>query len=371
MASTGHFIDVSGSPQERGRQHGEALRGVIADHKRRWAEHVGRQTGLKLADFIDRHLSATDYLRTAERHVPDLVREVHGIAEGASLTFDEAFSLQLMDEEWLFIESMRGQHHCSSLATSDPQRQVAFAAQTMDLPSWMNGSQAILRQHDPVSGRAWLMLTSAGMIALNGMNNAGFAVVVNTLSDLPSSHDGLPVAFVTRGLLDCTSVADARRFLHGIRHAAGQNYILCDLQCTEDYECGAEGVRRFLPAASSGGCVWHTNHVMAGQGEGGDLLAATGGRENSHARMAALDEAFGKTGGATGIAAAKSVLEGRAHAEFPVNRPLDSQDETHGFTFATVIWELAPELRGHAVLGPREAGAFQNFALPPQSAEAA
>lgn len=365
------LLEVSGTPHQRGRQHGEALRGVIADHKRRWTDHIGRQTGLALADFIDRHLSATDYLRTAERQVPHLVDEVRGIGEGANLSFAEAFSLQLMDEEWLFIESTRGQHHCSSLATSDQRRNMAFAAQTMDLPAWMNGSQAILRQRDPASGREWLLLTSAGMIALNGMNNAGFAVVVNTLSDLPAARDGLPVAFVTRGLLDCNSVAEARRFLHGIPHAAGQNYILCDLQYTEDYECGADGVRRFLPAASSGSCAWHTNHALAGHAGSADLLAATGGRENSRVRMATLDQAFAATGGPEDIAAAKAVLQGRADAMCPVNRPLDGHDDGQGFTFATVIWELAPELRGHVVPGPRETGPFRTIALAPPRTKAA
>src|SRR5438034_663001 len=81
------------------------------------------------------------------------------------------------------------------------ERGGALLAQNMDLPEVMDGGQTILRSTAP-DGTRTVVLTAAGMIGLTGCSSAGVGVCVNTLSMLNHSPDGLPVAFVVRGLLE-------------------------------------------------------------------------------------------------------------------------------------------------------------------------
>ena len=359
-----HVLHVSGNSRERGRQYGEGLRAAILQRDARWKEHIGIFSGIDPNEFIAAHLAGTNYLPAVERWTPGLLDEVRGMAEGAGLSFEHAFAAQLMDEEWLYWEAFRGRHHCSSLASAAPTVDFALAAQNMDLPAWMNGSQTILHLEDPATGLESIVLTVAGMIGLCGMNNAGLAVVVNTLSELPSATDGLPVAFVSRGLLSHKSLADARRFLYEVNHAAGQNYILAGRLSVEDHECSAEGKNRFRPTQAVGEAVWHTNHSLAG----GHVvhtqeLAATGGSANSHARMDTMNARLGATGGAWDMATAISALCNRDHADYPISRRFEGGVSDHGFTFASVIWELAPALRAHVAAGPPHDTAYQTFGI--------
>lgn len=357
-----HTVRVSGAPRERGRQYGEALRSAIHERDARWKEHLATHSGIAPEDFIAAHLASSHYLPAVAAWTPDLLEEVDGLAEGANLSFEHAFAAQLMDEEWLFWEEFRGRHHCSSLGTSAPGRGFAVAAQNMDLPEWMNGSQTVLMWKDPDSGIESIMLTSAGMIGLTGMNSAGLAVAVNTLSQLPSSNRGLPVAFVTRGLLAKRDVEAARALVSAVPHAAGQNYILTGVDSCEDHECSAEGTTRFQPPQAAPGAVWHTNHPLAGGHiVHSEELAATGGPANSHVRMDALNARMGPTGGAFDMTVVKTALASQDSPDYPISRPFSASTGDHGFTFASVIWELAPERRAHVAPGPPHATAYQTF----------
>lgn len=344
-----HTLQIGGSARQRGQQYGEGLRAAILERDSAWKAHIGRHSPIAPDEFIARHLQSTDYLAAARRWTPDLVEEVEGIAEASGLSFAHVFAAQLMDEEWLFWETLEKPHHCSSLGMAAAG--FALAAQNMDLPCWMNGSQTLLHVTDE-TGLESLVLTAAGMIGLCGMNSAGVGVAVNTLSELPAAKDGLPVAFVSRGLLQRPNLAAARDFLLAVPHAAGQNYVLADRQTVEDYECSAEGKSRFIPRAARGQACWHTNHPLAG----GHVVhtqdvEATGGVANSKARMRTLDDRFGAKGGAWSIEAAQAALRSRDDGRYPVSRSFEAHSH-QGFTFASVIWELAPQLRAHVAPGP-------------------
>ena len=249
-------VDCPGEARERGRAHGEALRGVIADKVERWRAAIGESYGLDATTFLPRFLAETDFRGAIAAHAPDLAEEVAGIAEGAALQEETAYALQLMDEEWWWGKSANA--HCSSLAVRPVDGMPTLVAQTMDLPRWHDGAQALLRLSDP-DGAETLVFTSAGMIGLMGVSGRGMGICVNTLSQLAVSPRGLPVAFVMRGALAAGSVAGAARFLGKVPHASGQNYQLGDRGEARTFECCAAGV---VEVAFSGGCSPHTNHPL-------------------------------------------------------------------------------------------------------------
>src|SRR3712207_3437122 len=72
---------------------------------------------------------------------------------------------------------------------------------------------------DPPDGPSLLVLSSAGLIGLTGVNSAGMAICVNTLLMLRPNPDGLPVAAVMRHALAQRSVAEAQAVLETVPHA--------------------------------------------------------------------------------------------------------------------------------------------------------
>jgi isopenicillin-N N-acyltransferase like protein len=277
------IVDVSGSGRDRGRAHGESLRDRIADALERWDAEVGERMGIPATRHVDGLLGATRFLPAIESATPDLLEEVRGIAEGAGVSFERILAYNLMDEEWWYSQARGHRHACSLVAVAGCDGRPAILAQNMDLPEVMDGGQTILRSAAQDGSRT-VVLTAAGMIGLTGCNSDGLGVCVNTLSMLHHSPEGLPVAFVLRGLLERRSLAGAEAFLRAITHASGQHYAVA---CGEDaagFECSAGGV-----VASDGGAgrFWHTNHPLASR----DLDPADdepGGSADSHHRLARL-----------------------------------------------------------------------------------
>jgi len=345
------LVEMSGSPRERGRAYGESLRTLIAARDARWRQEIETTCGLAADPFIARFLADTRFLPAIQRWTPELLDEVLGIAEGSALPYERILACQLMDEEWWWSEPLQQRHHCSGFGALG--RGGAIAAQNMDLGSWMDGFQALLRIRDQATGFESYVLTCAGMIGLCGMNSAGLGLCVNTLLDLNHRDDGLPVAFVSRGVLERRSLAEAAAFLNAVPHASGQNYILAEPGTLADFECSAAGAVR-VPLASPRR-VCHTNHALASR----DLDPAHAGpnwadsERNSRTRLAAVERRVGFPEQSIDLALAKSTLASKDDARDPVSRLVRRPDgrPARMFTFASVIWELGAECAAHVAPG--------------------
>lgn len=278
------IVDCPKAPRARGRAHGEALRGVIAEKIERWQSAIGKSYGQPARTFLPAFLSATDFRVATAEFTPDLLEEVQGIAEGAGITEETAFALQLMDEEWWFGKA-KGDGHCSSLAIAPADGQPTLVGQTMDLPRWHDQAQALLRLEG--DDEETLVYTSAGMVGLMGVSSRGLGICVNTLSQLATSQRGLPVAFAMRGALAQANVEAAAAFLSRLRHASGQNYQIGDRQGVRTLECSAGGT---AVLAVENGRSLHTNHPLA------STDAASGakmdGSSNSRNRLRSLQTDF-------------------------------------------------------------------------------
>jgi isopenicillin-N N-acyltransferase like protein len=287
------IVECRGDGRERGRAHGEALRERIHGLLERWDADVGVRLGRPPARLVSALVETTGFAAAIERHTPDLLEEVRGIAEGAGVGFDRILALNLMDEEWWFTAPAEPRDACTLIAVGPSDGRPAVLAQNMDLPELMDGAQAILRDDDGAGGGG-AVLTAAGMIGLTGVSAAGLGVCVNTLAMLNHSRVGLPVAFVMRGALAQRSVAGAASFLGRVPHASGQHYALADPGGVVGYECSAAGAVR---SDGGGGRLCHTNHPLRSTDL--DRSVPAGGREDSHVRLAAIESAAPDVGTAT------------------------------------------------------------------------
>lgn len=274
------IVDCVGDARQRGQAHGEALRGVILAKVERWREAIGEAYGVPASLFLPRFLEATDFRVAIMAHAPDLADEVAGIAEGAGLPEETAYALQLMDEEWWWGRSNAA--HCSSMAVAPADGRPTLVAQTMDLPRWHDGAQALLKIQD--GSHQSYVFTSAGMIGLMGVSGRGLGICVNTLNQLAVNPRGLPVTFVMRGALARGSAAAAADFLGQVPHASGQNYQLGDRSEAFTFECSAGGA---VAVPFSDGCSPHTNHPLVSV-DRRDATAHMEDSDESHGRLQSL-----------------------------------------------------------------------------------
>jgi isopenicillin-N N-acyltransferase like protein len=322
---------IAGDPRARGHAHGRALASRIRGHLDTWLGSLAEPAGGDPQAYVAALLADTDFRPAIRRHAPDLLEEVEGIAEGAGLPPDPVFALQLLDEEWAY----RGRRlqKCSSLAIVSPAGPT-WIGQNMDLPHYTDGFQALLRIAPHAGEPAALVFTTAGMLGLMGVNAAGVGVCVNSLPQLASAPQGVPVAFVLRRLLQATSLAEAVRLVLAIPHATNQHYVIAEPGAVRSFEACAAGVTEYRPPDASR--ILHTNHPLSDASAAPEPPAA---RANSVARLASLTQRLGR--GAPGLAEIQAALSSRDDPRNPVCRIPNPQGGLIGFTTGSMISALS------------------------------
>jgi hypothetical protein len=259
QSDTVRVLELQGTPYERGVQHGTTFRAEIAELLGRWDRELQREHHLTLPAFVERFLAATSYDAATRRWLPEMLDEVRGIAAGAGQPYATMFAWQLIDEVWAQAPSIL-REKCTSVGVDRRADQPTITAQNLDVPRWYHGSQCVLRLRDESRDLQQLVVTIPGVVALAGMNSARVGVAVNTLLQLRPCRDGLPVAFVVRGLLAQPDHAAALAFLNRVPHASGQNYTVGGPDTAPGFECSAGKVVQYLPYAAAT-FTWHTNHA--------------------------------------------------------------------------------------------------------------
>src|ERR1700736_6296440 len=100
------FLTLSGSPRERGRNHGEALRADIRGVMDRWKDALREASKLPIAEYLDLLCEKTNFIPAIDRWTPDLLEEVRGLADGANVSFRDMYAYQLVDEQWIFTRQL-------------------------------------------------------------------------------------------------------------------------------------------------------------------------------------------------------------------------------------------------------------------------
>lgn len=301
-------LTLTGTPRERGRAHGEALRGKIAEMIGQWKANIAADLGSDPDEFLAELIAQTNFLPAVRRWTPGLLEEVEGIAEGANVDFNTIFARQLSDEEpWFRMEKKLGKswgdEHCSALGINPQGNLPAIAAQTMDTPAYYDGFQVLLDIRYSDSDLEVFMFTIAGKINLAGMSNAPVAICCNTVLPLNYVKDGLPEDFVVRGALEQPGLDAALDFMHTVKHASGQNYVIGGRERVLSLEASANKVVEYVPYPGANR-VYHTNHPLVNDdqaiheqrmalGSDEDRMAwrdSTGVRSNTFARFDTLQQ---------------------------------------------------------------------------------
>lgn len=254
-------VKLKGTPHERGVAHGKELKDEIHALVKLWKADLKKTYGVDPDDFIARFREKTDFETAIAKWTPGLLDEVRGIAEGCGIDYDTIYVFQLIDEVWAQGKKVMTADKCTTIGVDHRGAQPTIVAQNLDIPRWYHGYQTLLHITDEKAKLQTFVVTLPGLVGANGMNSSRVGVCVNTLLQLRPSDDGLPVAFVVRGVLARKDWHKARAFLYDVRHASGQNYTIGGPDVAHAFECSARRVTPFRPFGRATH-TWHTNHPL-------------------------------------------------------------------------------------------------------------
>jgi isopenicillin-N N-acyltransferase-like protein len=375
MSDPRRCVHLEGPPFERGVTYGRTLKAEINELVALWKQHLAGTTGMAADDFIARFLSQTDYVSAIERYTPDLLEEVKGIAVGSGLDADTMFTFQLLDE--LILNSRDVAAHCSAIGVDRTAGKPTLMGQNWDIEGYVHGFQTVLHIRDASTDIESYLFAYAGLLAAFGVNNRGVGVCLNSMPILSYAREGLPVAYVIRGILAAPTGDDAVRFATSVQHASPQNYLIGDPEKVVDLECSSGEVER-LPANGAPGVVFHTNHPIEnddysseylnillererGERSDEDLHAAVEFLEaNSGTRLEGLQQQLDSLpAGAVTAERIKTILASHVSAEHPIC--MDLIDEDTLASIVSTVMELSDEPRFHVAFGPPDVTPYTTY----------
>lgn len=257
------LIEISGSPHERGIQHGQQAQKQIAHG----VGHYTRQltdAGFAQAEI---HALARAYLPKMEAYEPDYVEEMHGIANGSGFAVEDIAFLNARTEivklgtnpglrEQLGISS----DECTS-ALALPEATAngeMIIGQNWDWKLECAESTVVLRIRRD-DGPDVLTFTEAGGLARSGMNSAGIGVVSNYLDcERDYTELGIPLLLTRRKMLESAYLAEITRIVYSTRRSGSNNLLFAHVGGVGyDLECAPDEVFSIEP---TDGLLTHANH---------------------------------------------------------------------------------------------------------------
>lgn len=356
-------IELHGRGYELGMEHGKALSKEISEIVRLWKQNTSKDLGRDANKVLKEFMAYAKFEAAIKEWTPELYQEVKGIADGSNQSFEEILVLNLLDEFWVYIDALEN-HHCSDVGIPARNGNPAMVAQNMDIEDYTDNYQVLMKIKDSSTNLNQFILTHPGLITLNGMNDTGVGVVVNTIMQLKASNEDVPVAFIVRKLISMTKKKDILEFIKNVPHASGQNYIIGVGGEVFDFEASAGKVVRYIPENETG-AVYHTNHPVANTNvkkwneafnpslDISELPVNT----NSYIRFQSLENRM-KSNSEINVQSIKNILRSKDDPNNPVCRVMN---HSGGFTFASTIMVLGENPHILITAGPPDESEYNRF----------
>jgi isopenicillin-N N-acyltransferase-like protein len=222
------FLELRGSPKERGYSIGFRLRDLIQQEVKEVFKLMRNLSSLSSTRKNCLRLS-NKYLPYAKSFAPELVEEIEGISEGAGIEFEDVFFLNIFDDIAADISNPKLASKllgCTSIgvaneATLDGE---VFVGQTFDFNILFQRFQIILKINNKSSPNS-LIYTIAGMLGFSGQNSHGVTVVNNKLF-ASDSRPGVPFNFIIRKILEKKTIDNSIEIILNAHRTTGMNYLM-------------------------------------------------------------------------------------------------------------------------------------------------
>ncbi|MCF8233731.1 MAG: C45 family peptidase [Bacteroidales bacterium] len=253
------ILHLFGSPYERGFDHGKLLKPQIDSIIKRWMIEVENTYHQDFEGAIEVFSNNTTFRDTVGRYHQEIIEEIEGIADGSGQAYETMLAFQMSEEIEAFAEEL-AEGHCTAISVNKTDTTPTILAQNMDPPPWMHGAPTLLHIYD--DDKELYVYTVPGFIGLDGMNSKGIGIAFNGISMLSHSREGLPVSFIVRGVLDCTSEAAAYRYIEQVPIGVPQCFTIGGPKEARCYECSPNEKQIFYPFDEKN-ISFHTNFSLA------------------------------------------------------------------------------------------------------------
>ncbi len=264
------FISVSGSPYERGHQHGRLFAARVAASAALYGSSLQRLgfNGARASELVQQ------FATHIEAFGAHYLEEMRGIADGAGLNLEQVLMINARTE----VMAQARRQHKADLSAADTQAQNDGCTGAVILPQRTRAGHLIHGQnwdwradcaHTSIvmrvrrdDGPDFITFVEAGGLARSGFNAAGIAITANYLrSDRDYSQTGVPLALIRRKVLEQEHFALAIRAVATTPKSCSNNMMLSHVDgvCI-DIECAPD--ESFLIHPSDGLLV-HANHFVS------------------------------------------------------------------------------------------------------------
>ena len=262
------LIEISGPPRERGRQYGQKA----AERIRKGTSHYFTQLKELSLDSAGVSALVRDYLPVIEAFEPTYVDEMHGIAEGAGVPFEDIVLLNARTE--ILKLAARPDLRARLAREDDPDGCTGVvvlpgaskAGRLIHAQNWdwkrECAETAVVLKVRRDDGPDLMTFTEAGALGRCGFNAVGIAITANYLeSDRDYRQVGVPLALIRRKVLENEHLALAMRAVYCTKKSAANNMIVSHREGVAiDFECAPDETFQVHP---QNGLLVHANHFVS------------------------------------------------------------------------------------------------------------
>lgn len=252
------LLKVKGTHREIGRQIGEAQRAGVRSSLENAHMLIDSTYNVLELTWDGAKIQASKYMPFAQEVYPQYVEELHGIAEGAGVNFEDVAVLNAME-----AVTMDALHltKCTSMAVNGQMTadgHVLMAHNEDWLPE--DEGNVYLLHAEPNDEPPFLAMTYGGLIPNIGFNAYGVAQACDSVYP-NDSRIGVPRLFVSRAVLASKTPGEAIRKALIPRRAAGYNHLIAH-ESGELYNVEVSA-RQFDILYPENNYLAHTNHFLS------------------------------------------------------------------------------------------------------------
>ena len=213
--------ELKGKPYEIGLQHGQKAKERVNKCINNY-QLIFQVMGNASWDEITKE--AQKYLPSIDRHFPELVEEMRGLAEGAEVDFESILAINARSEI-LFSKRMLASDGCTSYGIAPEKgKGITYIGQNWDFPEPQKETLIVLEIEQPGKPKI-LMVTEAGIIGKIGFNSEGVGICMNALAT-DRVIAGTPLHIAMRAVLNSENLNDALNKVATCNVASAINFVI-------------------------------------------------------------------------------------------------------------------------------------------------
>lgn len=254
-------LKLQGSPKEIGIQHGKQGKKQIMTSLETYEKLFH---GYQNISWNQAKEQALHHIKAIQAYDIELIEEMEGVAEGASVDFEDILALNARTEIALGAYGGKGfSDGCTAIATFSPASTDTIIGQNWDWKESQINSLLLLEIKQ--SGKPNIkMVTEGGIIGKIGLNSSGLGLCFNALLTDQKS-DEIPIHLALRAVLNSYTLSEAISKIKDGQTAASASLIIGKADPSGDGLAINAEVSPFGMDMVGGdnGILIHTNHIIS------------------------------------------------------------------------------------------------------------